>query len=269
MAYTIYAGQRVTAVVEIANVGGAPGTFVLTGEILYKSGAHAGWFFPTPTDYCDTTPPAGAHQLRRSLAPGQRATVEMYKVNWACGKDAAFGDGELFDVVWTLTCLETGQSVTRRDYNKLQHRCRAVPQPPPPPGAPYKVSSTAYSPTNADLVIGWAAVPGATSYKLWHKGEGFVAETTGTQVRISGLYPDAPYTCAVAACNQAGCSALGPEAVLRTAAYSPPPSQPQPAPTPSPPPPTDCSKYRGYPPWLIPPECWDYFFGSKLTGRRW
>ena len=263
MPYAVYAGQKVTARVSVANAGG-PATFILTGEILYKNGAHAGWLFPTPTDYCGVTPPAGANQARGSVGPGQVVTVDMYKVNWGCGKDDAFGDGELFDVLWRLKCLETGVEVTRTDRDALQHRRRAALQPPPAPGAPYKVSSTAYSPTSADLVIGWSPVPGAMYYKVWHKNEGFVAQTTGTQVRISGLWPDAPYTCAVAACNQAGCSALGPEAVLRTAAYTSSPAQPQPAPPPSPTPPTDCSKYIGYPPWLVPPECQGVIFGRRL-----
>lgn len=131
MAQQVYAGQNVRAIAVLRNAGEAPGRFVLTGRILYKNGAHAGWFTVTPTDYCSVAPPTGFNEAALSLQPGQEAQVTMHKVNWACGKDDAFDDYQLFDVVWELRCLETGQAVVRKDVDALQHRRRVVPPPYP------------------------------------------------------------------------------------------------------------------------------------------
>lgn len=94
-------------------------------------------------------------------------------------------------------------------------------QVPAVPGAPYKVSSRATSPTTAELVIGWNPVPGAVYYKIWHKGDPLPAGTSNTtQFTAKGLYPDAPWTVAIEACNEVGgCSGKGPFATLYTAYY--------------------------------------------------
>lgn len=94
-------------------------------------------------------------------------------------------------------------------------------QAPAAPGAPYKISSRATSPTSAELTIGWNPVPGASYYKVWHKGDPVPAGTSNmTQFTAKGLYPDAPWTVAIEACNEQGdCSGKGPFATLYTAYY--------------------------------------------------
>ncbi|MEW5891424.1 MAG: peptidoglycan-binding protein [Pseudomonadota bacterium] len=94
-------------------------------------------------------------------------------------------------------------------------------QVPAAPGAPYKVSSRAVSPTSAELTIAWNPVPGAVYYKVWHKVAALPVGTANRpQFTATGLYPDAPWTVAIEACNEAGgCSGKGPFATLYTAYY--------------------------------------------------
>lgn len=126
MATAVRAGQNLLARVTVANIGGEPSQFIITGQIRYKNGAHAGWFTPTPVDYCGIVPPTGFNEARITLGPGQQATLSMYKVNWGCGKNDAFADGEYFDVLWSMRCLNTGEVVTRTDQSAIQHRRTAT-----------------------------------------------------------------------------------------------------------------------------------------------
>lgn len=95
------------------------------------------------------------------------------------------------------------------------------PSVPAVPGAPWKVASHAYSRTNADITIAWAPVPGATYYKVWHLGEDVPKATVygTTQYTQTGAYPGAPWTVAIEACNDAGCSGKGPFTTLYTASF--------------------------------------------------
>jgi len=99
-----------------------------------------------------------------------------------------------------------------------------VPIPvPTTPSAPYKVSSTAYSETNADMTIAWGSVQGATRYELQHQQDmEIVYSGSSTSVRITNLYPNSPYTVRVRACNNYGCSEWSQWVTLYTAAFVPP-----------------------------------------------
>lgn len=97
------------------------------------------------------------------------------------------------------------------------------PPVPPTPSQPYQVSSTAYSETNADLVIAWGSVSGATRYELQHQQDmEIVYSGSSTSVKITNLYPNSPYTVRVRACNSYGCSEWSPWVTLYTAAFVPP-----------------------------------------------
>jgi len=82
-------------------------------------------------------------------------------------------------------------------------------KPPIPaiPSAPYKVSSTAYALDNAELIIAWGSVQGATRYELQHDVDmEIVYSGPDTSVKLTGLYSNSRYRVRVRACNNYGCS---------------------------------------------------------------
>jgi len=129
---TVLPGKTVIARVSIKNTGGQKGTFRLTGQILYGgTSTHAGWFTQRNQNYqpCPggVAPEPDWNYVDVELPAGQTSVVTMYKANFACGQPTAFQDGQTFDVLWTLKCLETGQAVTKLDSGALVFR---RPQPP-------------------------------------------------------------------------------------------------------------------------------------------
>jgi hypothetical protein len=116
-------------------------------------------------------------------------------------------------------CLQQGGT-----WDEANQQCipagNGAGHPPAVPGAPWKVSSQAYSRTNADITIAWAAVPRATHYIVWHKSGELKATVYGTtQYLQTGAYPGAPWTVAIEACNDYGCSGKGPWTTLYTAPF--------------------------------------------------
>ncbi|WP_435058688.1 chitinase [Streptomyces sp. bgisy060] len=69
------------------------------------------------------------------------------------------------------------------------------------PAAP--TGLTAGSPTSTSVPLGWAAVPGATSYHVYRGGTK-VLTVTAPSATVSGLAPSTPYTFQVTAANSAG-----------------------------------------------------------------
>ena len=127
-----------------------------------------------------------------------------------------------------------GPSVGAQEYARFIKSMVGIAQPPsggqppgggaPPgtPSPPYRTSSTAYALDNADLVIGWDPVPGATRYDLQHQGDmSIIYSGPSTSVRLTNLYSNSPYTVRVRACNAYGCSDWSSWATLWTAAYYP------------------------------------------------
>jgi len=143
-----------------------------------------------------------------------------------------------------------GPSVPAQEYAKFIKSLVGTAQPSKPPGSkspgegnppstpspPYRVSSTAYALDNADLVIGWDPVSGATRYDLQHQGDmAIIYSGSSASARLANLYSNSPYTVRVRACNAYGCSDWSSWSTLWTAAYYPGGTQPiipPPKPTP-------------------------------------
>ena len=129
MPVVVEAGKTVKATIDVVNAGQQKGTFRLQGQIFYASTTNlAGNFFVTQGYSSTNPPPSGANIKQFELGPGAPGQVIMYSGVWADGRPTAFPSAQLFDVLWTLTCVETGQSVTRTDRNALQHQTLTPPQ---------------------------------------------------------------------------------------------------------------------------------------------
>jgi len=79
--------------------------------------------------------------------------------------------------------------------------------------------ATGTSPSSSTIKLSWKAVTGATRYEATATAAGKttpLATSTGTSVTISGLKANTSYTCHVAACNSAGCSASTTGPVVKT-----------------------------------------------------
>lgn len=115
-------GENVKATVTIANAGAAPGRFRLSGVIYDQQGQQAGNFWDKkvvgdPTQAAQLVQQAGAKNvIEIQLAGGQQATVNMWTAPLWKPPNVATA---LYKVVWTLTCVETGQSVTRTDADAI------------------------------------------------------------------------------------------------------------------------------------------------------
>lgn len=129
MAVVVQAGKTVKATISVQNAGQQRGTFRLQGQIFYTGTTNlAGNFFVNQGYSNANPPPSGANIAQFNLEPGQIGQITMYSGVWADGNPAGFPSAQLFDVLWTLTCVETGQSVTRKDSNALQHQTLTPPQ---------------------------------------------------------------------------------------------------------------------------------------------
>ena len=81
---------------------------------------------------------------------------------------------------------------------------RSIPATPEPP---WKVSSTVYNNSYADLAIAWGTSPKAEYYEVQQQVDNLIIyKGTYTYTTIYGLTAGSPYTVRVRACNWAGCS---------------------------------------------------------------
>lgn len=127
MSLVVRAGCRVRARVTIKNDGVLQGTFRLRGQTLYTTGnlagAVAGNFFNNPTIHTETNlPEQNEYYIDTVFNGGEQKTVTMYSANWAGSNPAAFSSGYLFDVIWKVEVLETGEVFEFMDDNALQHQ---------------------------------------------------------------------------------------------------------------------------------------------------
>jgi hypothetical protein len=93
------------------------------------------------------------------------------------------------------------------------------------PATPANLSASATGPTG--ILLGWDAVPGATSYVVY-RGAVEIANPTASSYQDNGLLPETSYTYSVAARNSSGTSA--PTSVVQASTSAAPATSPEPIP---------------------------------------
>ena len=152
-------------------------------------------------------------------------SYKLYRSTVSSVGYAQIGDDEIL----VLVHGDTGLSVSTEYYYRLEacnfDGCSAPSSPvsvttvPATPGA---LTVAAESSTQIDIT--WAAVPGATSYKLYQStSSGGTYTQVGGDSDISappymhtGLTPNTPYFYQLEACNSGGCSSRSPEGTATT-----------------------------------------------------
>jgi len=109
------------------------------------------------------------------------------------------------------------------------HTSTPAGRPPSAPGAPRLVSVSATGPHAVNATFGWDEVPDASSYRVYHvlpSGQPvLLQEVQGTTLTLTHVYAPGRITLRVQSCNLAGCSEMGPAAVVNIPS---PPAEPAP-----------------------------------------
>lgn len=188
-----------------------------TGEF---GGGSAWSFAPTPNG--DVGVDASAASIPRTNADWTKQAVEWLS---SVGRDAgaaadALGKylaGEKLSaeqVTMVQAAIGGVGQAPQGSYSIIRDTSTATPTPTASkPGRPVP---GARSVSRASITVGWAAVPGATSYKIT-KPSGEVVTQTGTSLTVGGLKKNVRYRFMVSAVNSAGESAPA-ELLARTAA---------------------------------------------------
>jgi len=196
----------VRAIIEVENTGGEPVDFSVSG-IIACSGTTVvqGRFWWDRDRRVDNY--SHARETGSKLQPGESMRFAMYSGPIASKEELGCN---YLDVVFTLSV--NGASEEYKTLRSIVAPTGPITPPPPPPGevpptpgAPYLIDANLL-----EITIGWDSVPSAEYYKIHHKGEGIIATVYSTRCVISDIAPGSPYTVAVSACNQYGCSSVGP-----------------------------------------------------------
>jgi hypothetical protein len=150
MAIVVNAGGYVQATIRLQNIGQQAGTFRIRAvvvpdgagvdNIVQRFYASSGYSTVNP-------PPAGADTVATpSVAPNAEATVIMYTNMWADGDPLRYSSQQIFDIIFEVVVVETGEVFNFRGENILQHQTLA-PARPEVVGVDYNISAqTGYSP---------------------------------------------------------------------------------------------------------------------------
>jgi len=134
MAQVVSAGNFVQTNVQIQNIGQQAGTFHIAAVVVphgQPESAKVQTFY-NAKGFSPTNPaPAGADVViaPSSTAPNNNITLTMFSNMWADGNPLKYASQQIFDVIFKIYVVETGELFTFVGDSALQHQTLAPAQP--------------------------------------------------------------------------------------------------------------------------------------------
>jgi len=133
MAVVVNAGEFVQATIRLKNIGQQSGTFRIRA-IVVPDGAGieniAQRFYSAKGYSTANPPPTGADSVSTAIvAPNATATAIMYTNMWADGNPLVYSTQQIFDLIFEVIVIETGEAFNFRGENILQHQTLAPARP--------------------------------------------------------------------------------------------------------------------------------------------